>query len=430
MAHSDALARELIDFRLDGQFDHWLFDEFQDTSRPQWNVVANLIDEIVQDGSGQRSLFYVGDTKQCLYLWRNSDDRLFHDLQTQYKQGAVERIVQQPLATSWRSAPAILDAVNHVFSDPALIDATFSEDAGRRWARAWQPHRASTTTQTQSGFACWLQAKQDDGPNRNALILQILRDLKPMERGISVGVLVRKNADANEVADYLRKHSSLPVHIGSAIQPAVDNAAGVALLALLNLAAHPDDARARGYLQLIDSARSGPPLSSAATPLRERLLTDSHHRAVQWAAEQIIAHLAEDDSRHRERLDRLVDKAREFDGEERRDIDGLIAFLSHSSGGEYPAGDAVIIETIHKSKGLEYEVVILVNEDKQARSEQRISARLNPDGEADWIIEPIKQDLMQADPCLNQLHEQSISQRGFGNLCTLDVAMTRAKPGS
>ena len=67
--------------------------------------------------------------------------------------------------------------------------------------------------------------------------------------------------------------------------------------------------------------------------------------------------------------------------------------------------------------------------DKQARSEQRISARLNPDGEADWIIEPIKQDLMQADPCLNQLHEQSISQRGFGNLCTLYVAMTRAKRG-
>jgi ATP-dependent helicase/nuclease subunit A len=44
-------------------------------------------------------------------------------------------------------------------------------------------------------------------------------------------------------------------------------------------------------------------------------------------------------------------------------------------------------------------------------------------------MEPIKKDLMQADPMLNQLLEQSISQRGFGNLCTLYVAMTRAKRG-
>ena len=67
-SHADDALRELMDFRLDGHYDHWLFDEFQDTSRPQWAVVQNLIDEILQDTSGQRSLFYVGDTKQSLPL--------------------------------------------------------------------------------------------------------------------------------------------------------------------------------------------------------------------------------------------------------------------------------------------------------------------------------------------------------------------------
>lgn len=121
MRRSDTFTRELMDFRLDGQFDHWLFDEFQDTSRPQWAVVQNLIDEVLQDASAQRSLFYVGDTKQCLYLWRNSDDRLFHEIRSSYA-----NIADEKLAESWRSAPAILDAVNAVFTDNALISQYFS----------------------------------------------------------------------------------------------------------------------------------------------------------------------------------------------------------------------------------------------------------------------------------------------------------------
>ena len=429
MGEVDPMTRQLMDFRLDGQFDHWLFDEFQDTSRPQWEVVANLIDEIVQDDSGQRSFFYVGDTKQCLYLWRNSDDRLFHQIQAHYNVGGANRIQQHPLSMSWRSAPSIIDAVNEVFDDQDLISETFSADAATRWARAWQTHAASPATKDLSGFSCWIEAQKSDSPTRNELILKLLQDLNPIERGMSIGVLVRKNADANEVADYLREHSKLPIRTGSAIKPAGDNAAGAALLALLKLAAHPSDTHALGYLTLIDVSTDGPALASATEELRARLLSDSHESAVRWATERIAAHLPAGDTRHRERLDRLIDKARAFDREERRDIDGLIHFLSNSSSGECNAGDAVIIETVHKSKGLEYDVVILVNEDKTSRSETRINPLLDPQGKADWIIEPIKKDLMQADPMLNQLLEQSISQRGFGNLCTLYVAMTRAKRG-
>jgi ATP-dependent helicase/nuclease subunit A len=428
MGSTDPFARQLMDFRLDGQFDHWLFDEFQDTSRPQWNVVANLIDEIVQDSSGERSLFYVGDTKQCLYLWRNSDDRLFHDIQAHYNQDET-RIQNAPLSTSWRSAPPILDAVNDVFSDNASIAECFSPDAAARWARAWQKHQASPATKDRSGFACWLKAEKDDTADRNKLILQILNDLNPIERGMSVGVLVRKNSDANEVADFLRENSQLPVHTGSAIKPAVDNAAGAALLALLRLAAHPGDALARGYLNLIDCSTDGTPLVNAAEELRTRLLSESNEAAVRWATEQIMTHLPKNDTRHRTRLEQLVAKARSFDNEERRDIDGLHHFLQNSSSGECPAGDAVIIETIHKSKGLEYDIVILVNEDKTVRSEKRISPLLDTKGSAEWILEPFKKELMQADPVLDRFLEQSESQQGFGNLCTLYVAMTRAKRG-
>lgn len=429
MSTLNPIARSLIDFRLDAQFDHWLFDEFQDTSRPQWAVVANLIDEIVQDHSGERSLFYVGDTKQCLYLWRNSDDRLFHDIQAHYNSGNVHCIVRQPLSISWRSAAPILEAVNAVFSDQACIAETFSAAAAERWARAWHTHEASPATRDLSGFSCWLEAHKQGHPTRNELILQLLSDLQPIQRGMSVGILVRKNADAHAIADYLREHCSLPIHTGSAIKPAIDNTAGVALLQLLRLAAHPGDAYARGYLHLIDRSTAGASLVSSAEELRRRLLVDGHESAVHWAAGQILTHLPETDTRHRERLNRLIDKVRAFEREEQRDIDSLIHFLKNSHDSDCRALDAVIIETIHKSKGLEYDVVILVNEDKTSHNEMRISPRLKPDGSAAWLIEPIKQQLMQADPALNQLLDQNISERGFGKLCTLYVAMTRAKRG-
>ncbi|MGZ0655365.1 UvrD-helicase domain-containing protein [Coraliomargarita sp. W4R72] len=423
MGVEDSNARELMDFRLDGQFDHWLFDEFQDTSRPQWAVVRNLIDEILQDASGQRSLFYVGDTKQCLYLWRNSDDRLFHDIRAQYA-----NIIDQQLAESWRSAPAILDAVNAAFQDNALIAETFSADAAQRWANAWKPHTASKATASLSGYACWLEAKKNDSPTRNERILEILTELNPIERGMSVGVLVRKNKDANEVADFLRENSPFPVHTGSAVKPAEDNAAGAALLAMLRHAAHPTDQLAAGFLKLIDASTAADSLLASTSELRTRLLSDNHESAVRWACRLIVAKLADSDTRHRTRLDQLIEKARAFDGEESRDLDALYRYLQNSSSGDCAPGDAVIVETIHKSKGLEYDVVILVNEDKGGGSgDRRISALLDSQGKAEWILEPIKKDLMSADPELSLLQEQSESQKDFGNLCTLYVGMTRAK---
>ena len=429
MGAVDPAIRQLMDFRLDGCFDHWLFDEFQDTSRPQWEVVANLIDEIIQDDSEQRSFFYVGDTKQCLYLWRNSDDRLFHDIQKQYNSNAITRIVQRPLSISWRSAAPIIEAVNTVFSDQSAIAATFSADAAARWSRSWQTHETSPATQALSGFACWLEAQKEESPTRNELILQLLTDLKPNERGLSVGILVRKNADANSIADYLRENCQLPVHNGSAVKPATDNAAGAALLALLQLAAHPGDTLAREHLNLIDTSTPGPTLTKSATALRRRLFSESCENAVRWASEQIAAHLSENDNWHRKRLQQLVDQARAFDNEPQRDIDNLIQFLKASNTGDSQTESAVIIETIHKSKGLEYDVVIFVNEDKTTRSETDICPLQNEAGKTDWILQPIRKELMEADPHLRQLLDQTTSQRDFGNLCTLYVAMTRARRG-
>ena len=59
---ADALDwRSQVAYRIDQNFDHWLLDEFQDTSRVQWTILRIFIDEVLMDDESRRSFFYVGD---------------------------------------------------------------------------------------------------------------------------------------------------------------------------------------------------------------------------------------------------------------------------------------------------------------------------------------------------------------------------------
>ncbi len=141
-------SRLQIDFRLDGRFDHWLLDEFQDTNYLQWRAIENLIDETVQDSSGQRTLFQVGDVKQAIYGWRGGDVRLFDEIQRRYQgEDGESRIVERRLDTSYRSGPDIIGMVNRVFGDPGALGGSLPgehpDTLGARVERPrLEPHRS------------------------------------------------------------------------------------------------------------------------------------------------------------------------------------------------------------------------------------------------------------------------------------------------
>ena len=77
----------------DGAFDHWLLDEFQDTSAAQWRVVENLLDEAVQDPD--RSFFCVGDETIHLRLARWCP-RLFGRVEEHYRLAPAESLRCSP----------------------------------------------------------------------------------------------------------------------------------------------------------------------------------------------------------------------------------------------------------------------------------------------------------------------------------------------
>lgn len=114
--------RQWVLYKLDGGIDHILLDEAQDTSPEQWDIVAGLCDDFFS-GSGQsdinRTLFVVGDRKQSIFSFHGADPEKFDVMSHIFEQKAKEAhksFERVNLEVSFRSAPAILDAVNQIFA--------------------------------------------------------------------------------------------------------------------------------------------------------------------------------------------------------------------------------------------------------------------------------------------------------------------------
>ena len=100
---------DFIKFRLDSRFNHILFDEFQDTSVTQYKIFEPFIEEISSSIDLDRSFFYVGDTKQSIYRFRGGRKELFDFVGDRF------RVNRENLAKNYRSAKEIVDFVNETF---------------------------------------------------------------------------------------------------------------------------------------------------------------------------------------------------------------------------------------------------------------------------------------------------------------------------
>lgn len=114
-------------YKLDGGIDHVLVDEAQDTNPDQWEVIRRLTEEFFT-GEGavdrNRTIFAVGDTKQSIFGFQRADPRKLKEMREWFdahSRNAGKAFVPVDLNVSFRSTPAVLDAVDWVFSDPDSV---------------------------------------------------------------------------------------------------------------------------------------------------------------------------------------------------------------------------------------------------------------------------------------------------------------------
>jgi ATP-dependent helicase/nuclease subunit A len=112
-------------FRLESRYHHVLVDEFQDTSRAQWELVSLLV-QSWGEGLGlasNPSIFIVGDRKQSIYRFRDAEVAVLHEA-GRYIDGLRQTgTARRSIARSFRAVPELLDFVNDLCAEMAQTGA-------------------------------------------------------------------------------------------------------------------------------------------------------------------------------------------------------------------------------------------------------------------------------------------------------------------
>lgn len=111
--------------KLGTQLKHVMIDEFQDTSRMQWNNFRSLLVECLS--SAEESSLIVGDIKQSIYRWRNGDWSILANMDREQLPG---HIVQEYLDTNRRSMGNIIYFNNLFFENLRSLMLTMAAEEG------------------------------------------------------------------------------------------------------------------------------------------------------------------------------------------------------------------------------------------------------------------------------------------------------------
>ena len=107
-------------YRLESRYHHILVDEFQDTSRAQWELVSLLVQSwgegmgLAHTGPLPPSVFIVGDRKQSIYGFRDADVSVLEEASRYLGRLRPDGDVRRAISRSFRSVPSILAFVNDV----------------------------------------------------------------------------------------------------------------------------------------------------------------------------------------------------------------------------------------------------------------------------------------------------------------------------
>jgi len=420
-SEEERLRREQVDFRLDARYDHWLLDEFQDTSRAEWTALEPLADEAVAPGAG--SFFVVGDEKQAIYGWRGGEVRLFEELEAKYGGGRGEEALRvQSMPTSYRSCEAVLELVNAVCGDLETIRSLFGERVASRWR--WEDHVAA-----RKGIAgeARVEVVEGDAEARCARLIELLDELGVRERQLSCGVLLRTNAQVRDTAEALRVAGFEVIEEGSR-KPTEDNPVGVTLRHLIRWLADPADRFARRVLEMS-------PLGAVVSGRFGESWAAAWEGMLELAREEGFAGLAEVVLEgHREPLS-------DFGRRRAADVLAALAAFDAAGGGgarealrwieglevsQSPGVAAVQVMSIHKSKGLGFDLVVLPEiESRQVPDAGRFEVAA---GEG-WLLQPPARWVRDLVPPLREAEASWGEEQRYEAMCLLYVALTRAKRG-
>lgn len=358
---------------------HYLIDEYQDTSTAQWNNFRPLVRESLANGNDN---LVVGDVKQSIYRWRNSDYSLLQS-------GIFEdfpRAFSLSMNDNWRSDRIVVETNNELFD--LLSDAENTECNNlmdERYPALVDKIKNVYATLQQTACRCkedgyvrfeFQQAESDK--ERRDKVLERLPGLieNIRQRNIPLGrvaVLVRRNSEAVPVASTLIGAGYNVLSGEGLLLTAAPQVRFV--IAVLQWLLSPADRISRVQVlyehALIDGKTASEALREALegcdTPMEEGIwqeLAGLQHLSLYETVQYLVSRFGLDvKDTAKPYVQGLQDTLYNYVRRYQADLFSFLEWWKEKARELVVAaqtdGDALQILSIHKSKGLEYDVVII-----------------------------------------------------------------------
>ena len=415
-----------IAYRMDRRIAHVLIDEFQDTTRTEWQILSKLTDEIASAPSCERSTLIVGDPKQGIYGWRGGVADLFKEVKERYP-----HLQMKTLKKSFRSSPIIISVLNEFFlylqEDESL--RPYSQVVAD-WLDGFAPHEAAK--ETAPGFVTmeWIPKDQEQSDADVAsVVTEQVKALLEVHSGLEIAILVRKN---KEILPYVQACEALGLHVSAeGGSPLTDSPVVVACLHLLQAVCHPADTRSLYHVQQTPLASWLSHEYGESEGWVGKLSIDIEQSGLAPMLQRIIrAWGVSTTPKDIQRCEQLMRLALTHDTQSHADLADFIRFVRSERVQDEGAG-IVRIMTVHKSKGLEFDAVFLpqLHYAMNRVQERDFLKREGRSGELEKIIPFPDKSVRSLFAQLEDMYAKIVSEQVKEELSVLYVALSRAKHG-
>lgn len=372
------------------QLEHIMIDEFQDTGAVQWQNFKVLLKECMSHGSEEDSTIrnlIVGDVKQSIYRWRSGDWRLLNNINGQFD-FPEKNVDIRSLQTNFRSEKNIVDfnnaffsiASEHEYMNELEINAEEAADELRvAYKDVCQSARAG---KEDKGFVrITLLSEEDYNGNMLNSIEECIDELLCAKIPLNkIAILIRYNRHIPLIAGhFMKKRPELSIISDEAFRLDASLAVNTIIQALCLLMC-PDDILMKAGLAVTYQKKILRTSVSYSEILTE--VTDNEQRLDKWLPEKFIKRLKKlpdkplldiiEDIYSMFELDKLeeqsayicafYDHVSDFIGNNSGNISGFIDEWNssiHKKNIQSDEVNGIRLISIHKSKGLEFDNVII-----------------------------------------------------------------------
>lgn len=420
------------------RLEHIMIDEFQDTSTIQWRNFRVLLDETMSHENGGNLI--VGDVKQSIYRWRSGDWRLLNNIEDEFRHSGKSLKVEV-LDTNRRSEANVVCFNNAFFPAAVSLEASTLEESSPDGAAQMRAAYKDVVQgipegkQAQRKGYVRIELLPRDGKEEDGIMQRILQVIDELTgNGIpenKIAILTRNNSSIQAIADFLSCNSSHKLVSDEAFRLDASQAVKLIVTALRFLD-NPEDAISEAILK--EFACQHPHQEDIAHFLkahRLRLLQMPFYDLAEKICSMLNFNGIPAMAQQGAYMCAFFDQLTNYLADHTADVTEFLAEWDatiHSKSIQSDKTNGIRLMTIHKSKGLEVDNVIIPFCDWTLEKSNIIwcSPGEEPFGELpiipiDFSSKMMKNSVYEADYELEHL------QNMVDNLNLLYVAFTRAR---